>query len=403
MQIIKLTFPDSVHGWGLGLHSIIHTDDGGKTWQKQQLPIDTADLRKICFIDSMTGYVVGDSGLILATKDGGKNWIKQISGAQHYLLGGLSFLTSDMGWVIGQIFDENKRGGILLHTTNGGVEWDTLNNRQDSILYYDVKFYDPHNGIIIGSYGIDNFSPIIVFKTNDGGASIHEVTQFTGAFTYDLYSSQSDTIWAGGFGMAKSFDGGYSWNSDIKIQIKDSTLYGFPIFDDLLQISGETGWAAIYFMNRGGLLYYTNDYAAHWYIVATPGGFTPYCMSYAGKYLFVGGANGLLITNKPEVVHVDEEKPEQYSFTLFQNYPNPFNPATTITYQLKSEGQVKLIIYNVLGEEIITLINKFQKRGVHNVVWNGRNNLGNDVNSGIYFYRLTYNNKSLIKKAILIH
>ena len=80
------------------------------------------------------------------------------------------------------------------------------------------------------------------------------------------------------------------------------------------------------------------------------------------------------------------EKPE--TFTLRQNYPNPFNPGTTITYSLKEPGVVELAIYNTLGQRIRTLISQSQPAGNYQQNWDGRNDAGELVSSGAYFYRL---------------
>lgn len=80
---------------------------------------------------------------------------------------------------------------------------------------------------------------------------------------------------------------------------------------------------------------------------------------------------------------------EPREYYLLQNYPNPFNPSTTINYSIADDSNVKLIIYNLLGKEITTLINDDEKSaGAYSVVWDGKNKFGNEVSSGLYFYRL---------------
>ncbi|MFQ5582971.1 MAG: FlgD immunoglobulin-like domain containing protein [Calditrichia bacterium] len=76
-------------------------------------------------------------------------------------------------------------------------------------------------------------------------------------------------------------------------------------------------------------------------------------------------------------------------FALLQNYPNPFNPTTTIKYQLPISSEVRLEIYNMLGQKIRTLVDETMKPGYYEVVWDGRNSHGQQVSSGIYFYRFT--------------
>jgi hypothetical protein len=75
-------------------------------------------------------------------------------------------------------------------------------------------------------------------------------------------------------------------------------------------------------------------------------------------------------------------------FALDQNYPNPFNPSTTLRYAVPVNAPVTLKIYNILGQEVATLVNEVQAPGIHTVIWNGTNSLGRSVGSGVYFSRL---------------
>ena len=93
--------------------------------------------------------------------------------------------------------------------------------------------------------------------------------------------------------------------------------------------------------------------------------------------------------------------------SLDQNYPNPFNGSTIINYSIANSGNVKLAIYDILGREVITLLNSNQNAGSHSVTWLGLNSQGVDVVSGIYFYKLTFgtrtsaNSQSSIIKRML--
>ena len=89
-------------------------------------------------------------------------------------------------------------------------------------------------------------------------------------------------------------------------------------------------------------------------------------------------------------------------FILEQNFPNPFNPSTTIAYQLNKATDVLLTIYNLAGQEIRTLVNKRQSAGSWKVVWDGKDQNGNMVASGIYLYRLKSGNHIRTRKMILI-
>jgi hypothetical protein len=85
-------------------------------------------------------------------------------------------------------------------------------------------------------------------------------------------------------------------------------------------------------------------------------------------------------------VAVKVKAPERYA--LSQNYPNPFNPETVIRYQLPRAGRVALRVYNILGQEVLTLVDQVQPAGYYRVRWNGQDRFRREVASGIYFYRL---------------
>lgn len=92
--------------------------------------------------------------------------------------------------------------------------------------------------------------------------------------------------------------------------------------------------------------------------------------------------------------------PQEYR--IEQNYPNPFNPSTLIKYQLPQANKVELKIYNIFGQEVKKLVDKLQDAGYYEIVWNSDNNFGNQVASGVYFYRMHAGSFSETKKLILM-
>jgi hypothetical protein len=91
-----------------------------------------------------------------------------------------------------------------------------------------------------------------------------------------------------------------------------------------------------------------------------------------------------------------EELPCDYS--LSQNYPNPFNPSTTIEYALPNSENVKIEIYDLLGRLVKTLVNETKLSGKYSVIWNGEDDRGKAVSSGIYLYRLHSGSQVITKK-----
>ncbi|MCP4568845.1 MAG: T9SS type A sorting domain-containing protein [FCB group bacterium] len=103
---------------------------------------------------------------------------------------------------------------------------------------------------------------------------------------------------------------------------------------------------------------------------------------------------------QPDYAYYPNLLPLKYE--LHSNYPNPFNPMTTISYDLPSASEVRLEVYNVLGQIVITLVDQYQEAGRQQVVWNGKDTQGQTVASGTYFYRLTADEFSSSQPMILL-
>ncbi|MEE9269762.1 MAG: T9SS type A sorting domain-containing protein, partial [Candidatus Krumholzibacteria bacterium] len=90
------------------------------------------------------------------------------------------------------------------------------------------------------------------------------------------------------------------------------------------------------------------------------------------------------------------------SFLLHQNYPNPFNPTTTITYSIAKDADVELLIYDVRGALVRTLVQEHLTSNNYKVRWDGKDNAGNGVSTGVYFYRLRAGTFTSTKKMVLL-
>jgi len=90
------------------------------------------------------------------------------------------------------------------------------------------------------------------------------------------------------------------------------------------------------------------------------------------------------------------------TFDLLQNYPNPFNPETTIQYQLPKTARVKLVIYDLLGRLVVTLVDEVRPAGAYSVKWNGKDDLGTNLASGLYLYKLETREFVKVRKFLLV-
>jgi len=89
-------------------------------------------------------------------------------------------------------------------------------------------------------------------------------------------------------------------------------------------------------------------------------------------------------------------------FQLFQNHPNPFNNETIIKYTLSKSSHVSLVIYNILGQKVRTLVNEHQRPGVKTVSWDGKDEKGKGLSSGIYLYKLKSREIIQTKRMLLL-
>lgn len=121
---------------------------------------------------------------------------------------------------------------------------------------------------------------------------------------------------------------------------------------------------------------------------------TKFDFPYNNQYYYEVYSTGISSKNNEGIFKPD--------FKLKQNFPNPFNPTTTINFSLENESSITLEIFNTTGEKVKTLFQGIEKAGLHSIVWNGSDNFGNQLPTGVYFYRLNTKDFAETKKLIIL-
>jgi hypothetical protein len=135
-----------------------------------------------------------------------------------------------------------------------------------------------------------------------------------------------------------------------------------------------------------------NVVSGTWTVIATS----------AGDTVFASNGPFALTIDASAVLAIDGGPALPRKYALHQNYPNPFNPATTIRYDLPERSSVTLVVYDLLGREVRTLVRGVQEPGFKAVVWDGRDDRGRAVGAGVYFYRITAGEYSRLRKMVLL-
>ncbi|MCW9098596.1 MAG: T9SS type A sorting domain-containing protein [Ignavibacteriaceae bacterium] len=316
-----------------------------------------AHLNSITMLDESNGYAVGDpvSGqwVILKTTDGGTNWISASSLSQN---GSEKGINNSMKWLDDQIGWFGTDNSSVYRTTNGGTNW-----------FFGTTTFQSNNAVAF----TDNFTGVTagteINWTTDGGASwFLKSEQIPG----EIVSVGSPDQIEGKYFFVSGGDVYKTDNSG------DSYVLNYSQIDNLLFIDvevvrvDENNWIIAYAVGENGTI-----------------------AKYKELYLVVGA--------ETEVNTIPE------SFALKQNYPNPFNPTTTIEFSLPIAADVQLTVFNILGQQVASLINEQVSAGNHSILWNANGSNGMKLSSGIYFYMLKAsgvdgNEFQKIKKMILL-
>lgn len=286
---------------------------------------------------------------------------------------------------------------------------------------------DPQQ-VVGGEYGFDrhffNSSPANSFYTTPLSitwrVNMQPATDPLTNTNPHLFNPATDSVWVQFDGSLFALSQGWTTFGQRAVLLEDpdqNMVYtgtyavdppGWYQMGYLLAYNGDT--PGTYVTNGGGTQTGRRYYEFVWPdSLADEGGQFP--TSYWPSSFNLGGVDwkqtNLTVKNPPNmtqpgVLGIDDDNPVAQRFDLKQNYPNPFNPTTTVEYVLPKTSDVKVVIYNITGQVVKTLVDDKQNTGSYKVQWNGTNDAGNRVASGIYFVRMKADNFSKVRKMTLL-
>jgi photosystem II stability/assembly factor-like uncharacterized protein len=355
---------------------ILKTTNGGLNWVNQTPPFPNNQnaLKSVYFVDANTGFACGGGifsnlAFVIKTTNGGVNWAT-VYNQSGYPMQSIFFLNALTGNGVGG----NGRPSFF-RTTDGGTTWSNTNLSQNNGGLNTLYFPDQLTGYAAGP-------DTNTYKTTNGGANWYPMPYF-GFHIYSIYFINSTTGWMAGetfsnYSIYKTTNGASNWLS--------YTLIGYQ--NSIRFVNYQTGWVC----NSNGAIYQSTNGGANWLLQTT--GITTALNSLCfvdAQTGWAAGANGRILKTTTGgitfIQPVSNEIPNE--FKLFQNYPNPFNPVTKIKFSIPAVETTRrvvstsIIVYDILGKEVQTLVNENLSPGIYEVSFDGSN-----LPSGVCFCRL---------------
>jgi len=362
IDVIEIT--DINHFW-LGANEalpyvarIYATTDGGINWTLQyEDPDNSSFINYIEMFDENNGVAMCDPpfqstdkpAVFLRTTNGGDNWISM---NENQLIGYWSgdqwrrvdFVNLDVGY-----FRDSGGPQRINKTTDGGVTWSIKSPSVNNVVA--LNFFDENYGLAGNYYGT-------IFRTTDGGENWETINLNIGTESISGFSflpEEPEKVWGVIFNYNKlifSSDSGKTWTEQY---VADNYNNAYDIYF----VDNNCGW-----------LIAPNDYL------------TPSDVYY--------NPDGTIVSSVWESI-------SPLKFYLNQNYPNPFNPSTKISWQSPVGSWQTLKIYDVLGNEVATLVDEYRPAGSYEVEVNATG-----FSSGIYLYRLTVGSYTKVRKMVVL-
>jgi len=356
---------------------ILKTTNGGNNWNTINLGI-ASNYWSVWFFNQNTGLIVGDNNVLIRTTNGGINWNQ--NSFIHAGASDITFFDSNTGYMLS--WNNNPPRVIVSRSTDSGISWIDVSSWFASQI--GAYFFDINNGFIFGHD--------VIYKTYNASLNWTLISTGTYADNYILnflnvntgYMTSGDAV--NPTYIRKTTDGGYSWSN--LYQSTNRIIAGYFI-------NSLTGYIG------GNRILKTIDGGNNWYVQSNTYNTILYEIKFINQLTGLAiGDNGIILktTNGGETVGIKPISENAFSsFSLQQNYPNPFNPTTKIKFDVVRVGDVKIVVYDVMGREVKTLVNESLKPGTYEASFDG-----SQLTSGVYFYKMVTDNFTETKRMLLI-
>lgn len=332
----KIIFINSLMGWATSGRNIIKTTDGGENWVVQ-FTHPSLSFTSISFVDSISGWATILSSRPFKTTDSGISWIQQTN-LEIWSSRDIYFLNTSKGFIIDGLFD-------LLKTTNSGNIW--FNQLNSQYVIRSFGWLSPLHGLIIGDG---------IYESNDSGNTWQEIIELRNIGLRKLHSPKNYLGYSiGNLGLIYKY-------IDTTIVPVELVSFAGSIIDGKVQLEWNT---ATELNNLGFEIQKSND-KENWINI----GFVEGRGTSSEKNYYNFQDNNIVSTkNYYRLKQIDFDGIFCYSeitevsfpidnYYLSQNYPNPFNPASLIQFGISDPSKVKIVLFDVAGQEVKTLIDK---------------------------------------------
>ncbi len=364
--LLKIQSIDANKLWSNGLnYSNWKSTNGGTNWVFDNTAT-ALNIKHTEYADVNTGFAIAGRGSLYKTTNFGVNWNHLLDHSGEIL--SLNILNSRIVWA----FADNS----IFKTTNYGLNWTTFGNPNG---INKAKFFDEQNG-----YGYNNS---YLYKTSNSGVNWNQASveiildySFINAQTgWTISGVDTTTV------LRQTINGGLNWT-------QLSTINGN--INSIKFVNQNIGYLLSY-----DKLYRTTNGGINWKFIPISKSLRIFSMDIIDPNTgWLCGDNSVIIKLiNGSAIFVNSETELNPGFQLYQNYPNPFNSSTNISFTISVQSQTSLKVYDIQGREVAVLVNQSLTPNTYTIKFNYAN-----LPSGIYFYTLTTDSKSITKKLLLL-